>query len=65
MRKKASNKTDLSPAEMDGFEKTARENLTHLSAQRLKRFLEEGHSLRRNLALRKQQQLLRSKKDEK
>lgn len=46
----------------DPFDKAALENRTDLSGRRMKRFLDEAHSLRRNLELRKKQQLAKGKK---
>lgn len=40
----------------DSFEIKARENLKHLSNQRMNRFLNQAQNLRRNLKLRKLQQ---------
>lgn len=50
------------PVTNDPFDKMATENRTDLSGRRLKRFLDEAHSLRRNLELRKKQQLAKGKK---
>lgn len=50
------------PITNDPFDKIATENRTDLSPQRMKRFLEQAHSLRRNLDLRKKQQAAKGKK---
>ena len=49
---------------VESLEKIVHENRSDLSGARLKRFLDEARSLRRNLNLRKQQQKLRAHKSE-